>query len=253
MWGTSQGDRTLTGDEARLVQRSVGYLRDMITAGIDLHEPYRSSVDVFNRLQPTQQLAVLHEVAYGLLDPDTPILELTAVREATVYAIYTELISLIEFEIDVANDGHACLNFNGSDSQPNRLLAGPSLTTDGSVRTAIVAACQSCDWHSVEWGQEPSDLGHRNRNVAHLALDLESDNLEDWSRAIEFLVDQVLWDRDFDMEEIFADHDPAKIAEIKKYFGIHEDYFSTPAPDAYSAEYQRIDRELVQLAQTIFD
>ena len=49
MWGTSQGDRTLIGDEARIVRKSVGYLRDVITAGIDLAEPNQSPVGVFNR------------------------------------------------------------------------------------------------------------------------------------------------------------------------------------------------------------
>ena len=100
--GTSQGDRTLTGAESALVRKSVGHLRDMITAGLDLDESYRSEVDVFDRLQPTQQLSILHEVAHGLLDPQTPILELTAVREGTVHAIYREIFSLVEIEIDLA-------------------------------------------------------------------------------------------------------------------------------------------------------
>lgn len=75
MWGTSQGDGTLIGYEADLVRITVGYLRDMITAGIELNEHFQSEAGVFNHLQPSQQLAALHEVAYGLLDPATSILE----------------------------------------------------------------------------------------------------------------------------------------------------------------------------------
>ena len=54
MWATSQGDRTLCGDEARLILTAVGYLHDMITAGVDLNEPYQTGVVMFDTLQPTQ-------------------------------------------------------------------------------------------------------------------------------------------------------------------------------------------------------
>jgi len=54
MWATSQGDRTLGADEAQLVLTAVGYLHDMITAGVDLSEPYQTGVVMFDTLQPTQ-------------------------------------------------------------------------------------------------------------------------------------------------------------------------------------------------------
>ena len=248
MWGTSQGDRTLIGDEAGLVRKSVGYLRDMITAGIDLNELYRSEVGAFNRLQPTQQLATLHEVAYGLLDSSKPILELTAVREATVYAIYRELVSLIEIEIELARNGaqeYRCLA--GRDERARQFTTpAPQYNPEYQTRNAIIAVCQKYNMYPDEWNQDdfvPADPDW------HKPPEANSENMDRWSAAIEFLANQVLWDRDFEMEAIFADHDPAKIAAIKQYLGIHEDYFSTPAPDAYSDEYQRIDRELVLLTQ----
>ena len=79
----------------------------------------------------------------------------------------------------------------------------------------------------------------------------QSTNLESWSSTIEFLANQVLWDRDFEMEPFFADLDPAKVADIKLYMGIQENYFSSPAPDANSADYQRLDQELVALTQNL--
>ncbi len=217
MWGTSQGDRTLAGEEGALVRKSVGYLRDMITASIDLDEPHSSEVGLFNKLQATQQLAILHEVAYALLAPATPIPTLTAVREATVYAIYRELISLIELEIELGS--------------------GPE------TRSLIVAACLYVQECQTEWGKDEFEETKRIQPA------VDSEDLAGWSQVIEFLVNQVLWDRDFELEGMFADHDPEKIADIKAYLGINEDYFSTPAPDAYSDEYQRIDRELVSLSR----
>jgi len=64
------------------------------------------------------------------------------------------------------------------------------------------------------------------------------------------LADQILWDRDFELESLIADQDPLKVADIKEYLGIGKDYFSTAAPDANSKEYRRLDRELVELRKT---
>ena len=47
MWATSQGDRTLVADEAQLFLLAVGYLHDMITAGVDFNEPYQTGVVMF--------------------------------------------------------------------------------------------------------------------------------------------------------------------------------------------------------------
>ncbi len=245
MWGTSQGDRTLTGAESALVRKSVGHLRDMITAGLDLDESYRSEVDVFDRLQPTQQLSILHEVAHGLLDPQTPILELTAVREGTVHAIYREIFSLVEIEIDLAQhreiDFHEFLEVAEPVFTPLKNLAH-------QIRSIIVSAWHELNQPSAEWS--PGGLIPEERNPQNVP-EIGSTDLELWSSTIEFLANQVLWDRDFEMESFFADLDPAKVADIKLYMGIQENYFSSPAPDANSAEYQRLDQELVALTQDL--
>ena len=60
MWETSQGIRTLGGAEAYLVRELVHYLHDQILVGIEIGEPHSSDVSVFDSLQPTQQLAMLH-------------------------------------------------------------------------------------------------------------------------------------------------------------------------------------------------
>lgn len=225
MWATSQGDRTLGADEAQLVLMSVGYLHDMITSGVDLGEPYQTGVLMFDTLQPTQQMAILHEVAHGLLDDDTPLVELTAVREATVYAIYRELESLVQIELDLAAQGK------------------PSF----DCRERIVRACQRFDQQSSEW-----DDGLESTQSDDLdPPELKCEDVDQWNRIIELLADQVLWDRDFELEEAFADHDPEKVKAIKRYMGINEDYFAIAAPDASSQEYMQLHRELIGLAKSI--
>ena len=63
------------------------------------------------------------------------------------------------------------------------------------------------------------------------------------------MADQILWDRDFELEALIADQDPFKVAGIKEYLGIGRDYFSTPGPDANSQEYLKMDRELVEIVK----
>ena len=240
MWGTSHGDRTLNGHEAALVRKSVGYLRDMITASIDLDEPYQTDVSLFNQLQPTQQLAVLHEVAFALLDSEVEILELTAVREATVYAIFKELNSLIEMEIDFAKSIKASLNPNLLSSTAFDLA---SIPPEFQTRALVEAAIHQANDSPEEW-----EDGNSERQEFD-SPPIDSTSFECWSATIETLANRILWDRDFELESVFADHDPSQVSDIKAYLGINDDYFSTAAPDAYSDEFQRIDRELVELTR----
>ena len=242
MWATSQGDRTLRADEAQLVLMSVGYLHDMITSGVDLGEPYQTGVMMFDALQPTQQMAILHEVAHGLLDEHTPLVELTAVREATVYAIFCELESLVQIELDLS------------------ALSEPSFDT----RERIIRSCQHFENQRSQWDdlesnddlQAIDDLQTIDDLQLTQAVDfdppaLQCDDIDQWKRVIELLADQVLWDRDFELEEAFADHDPEKIKAIKRYMGINEDYFAVAAPDADSQQYMQLHRELIGLTQNI--
>jgi len=225
MWATSQGDRTLGADEAQLVLMSVEYLHDMITSGVDLGEPYQTGVAMFDTLQPTQQMAILHEVAHGLLDKETPLVELTAVREATVYVIFCELESLVQVEIDLSAQS----------------------TTDVDIRKQIIRLCEHFENQTSQWDDdlEPAPA------VGFDPPALQCDDINQWTRVIELLADQVLWDRDFLLEEAFADHDPQKIKAIKRYMGINEDYFAVAAPDANSQEYMQLHRELIGLTQNI--
>jgi len=225
MWATSTGDRTLVADEAQLFLNSVGYLHDMITSAVDLGEAYSTDVAMFNTLQPTQQMAMLHEVAHGLLDPETPIVKLTAVREATVYAIYRQLNSLLEIEFEM--------------SQMNR--------PDFYHRETMIRACQQTCSLPSEW----SDGFEPELAPGHEPPDLQSVDLNKWKNTVEFLADQVLWDRDFELEAVFADHDPQKVKAIKQFMGINNDYFAVAAPDANSQEYMKLHRELVGLTRSL--
>ncbi len=232
MWATSQGDRTLTGQEAALVLGAVGYLRDMITVGVDIDEPHQTDVANFNALQPTQQLAILHDVAFALLDENTPMPELNATREATVYVLFRELLSLVEIEIDMSRN----------ESIPHH-----------EVRNAIVGAFEECCQESEEWIDEPECLDPDFEEESYeqeSPLTADIVELDRWYDVLESLADQILWDRDFEFEAAFADRGPERVKWAKQAMGIDDNYFSVAAPDAFSEEYNALDRDLVNLTET---
>ncbi|MFK7767635.1 MAG: hypothetical protein AB8B55_10480 [Mariniblastus sp.] len=229
MWATSQGDRTIVGLEAELLRAGIGFLRDMITAGIDVGESYSSDIELFNRLQPSQQLAVLHEVSFALLDDATPMPELTAIREATVFTIFREVLALIEMEIE-------------TDQKRTE--------SDCYIRQRALAAFEESQSRPVEDAPDVNEWVE-NESEDQDPIDwlpiVDSDDIEKWEELIECLADEILWDRDFLLEEDFSDRSPTTSRILKEMTGIADNFFSSPAPDIYAKSYHEIDLELTKL------
>ena len=167
MWETSQGTRTLCGAEAHLVRELVHYLHDQILVGIEIGEPHSSDVLIFDSLQPTQQLAMLHIVAEGLLDPAIPPPKLTAICEGTIYAIFRELEALIEVEIGFEKE-----------------LELPDHRLRRLARNAWLGSCQQSIFGNAE--------------VTNSIPDLKCSDIEQWSDLVESIADHILWVRDFE-------------------------------------------------------
>ncbi len=218
MWQTVVGDRTLIGAEANLARALIGCVQDMIVAGIDVGQQHLTEVSLFNTLQPTQQLTVLHEVAKGLLIEEEPAPELTSIREATVYVLYRELVGLIECEIDMS-----------------RLEGKP----DCDLRSLVINVFQEIRYSdNFEISQEYSE-----EFVAGLPP-VDCPAIAEWNDLAEELADLILWDRDFEMEAILVDLSPDKAEMMKDYLGINQDYFSEAAADANSDEIRRIHKQI---------
>lgn len=215
MWQTSLGDRTLAGAEAELIRDMVGYVHDMVTVGIEIDEPAVTDVPLFNALQPSQQMAVLYEVSRALLLDNEPIPELTAIREATVYVLYREILGLIEIEQDMSHLDD---------------------DVDIHLRSEVLAAIAQFQRNMPRYGEEPIEDDE--------IPDVESTDMEAWERMVESLADRVLWDRDFELEWILADQEPKKANLMKQYLGINDEYFQSIAPDPDSEEFQRMHRAL---------
>ena len=110
------------------------------------------------------------------------------------------------------------------------------------IRGAILAARKTDVISDTDWHEPSAD-------ELNGLPDCTCTDIDRWQHEIEILADQILWDRDFELEELIADQDPFKVAGIKEYLGIGRDYFSTPGPDANSQEYLKMDRELVEIVK----
>src|SRR6184192_1598401 len=99
MWKTESGERTLVGSERKLFTKAVvllvAWLDESQQTGTDLV----TGADIFDSLPHEQKLAMLDHVTTALLHHDVPAPKLTAVREATVGAVFEYLVDLVELEI----------------------------------------------------------------------------------------------------------------------------------------------------------
>ena len=218
MWETSQGIRTLGGAEAYLVRELVHYLHDQILVGIEIGEPHFSDVSVFDSLQPTQQLAMLHTVAEGLLDSNKAPPKLTATCEGTIYAIFRELETLIEAEIGFAQQ-----------------LTLSSHRLRALARDAWIGGCQHSGENNI--------LGNAELTGTNIP-DLNCTDMEQWTDFVELIADHILWDRDFQFENIVGDASPDQAEVIKRQLGINNDYYSTIASDIRDIDVERISAQI---------
>ena len=218
MWDTSQGIRTLVGAEAHLVRELVHYLHDQILVGIEIGEPHLSDVSVFDSLQPTQQLAMLYTVTEGLLDAQKTPPKLTATCEGTIYAVFRELETLIEAEIDFEQQG----------LQSDRRLRA-------LARDAWMGGCQQSEEHAV-W----ADAELIGRHIPNL----DCTDMQQWADFVELIADHILWDRDFEFEKLVCDASPDQAELIKQQLGINNDYYSTIASDIREIDVERISEKI---------
>ena len=222
MWHTSEGERILSGAESELIRDVVSWLHDQVTESLEMGRSYEVGVGLFDQLQPTQQLMMLLETATGLLDPAQEPLPSTAIREATVYAIYRELFKLIVFEVDISR------------------LDGESTC---EIRSQAIAAFEQ---GISEEEFDPSD----GTTEDGLVPAVSSTNLADWEYFVEALADRVLWDRDFEMEYLTADLDPDRAHFVRSICGISDDYYSHVADDPPPNQLGNLHRKLHELTLT---
>lgn len=99
MWRTSCGDRILKGAEARLFAETMLSLLD--EAIFDQWEDYDLGIEAFDNLTYGQKASVLSAIGEGLFKKEVKPVELTAVLEAAIAAVFAHLRSEVLFELDM--------------------------------------------------------------------------------------------------------------------------------------------------------
>ena len=223
MWHTSQGDRTLEGAEAELMQRLIeSLLEDLLMQFDEEWQPdtdwsCETGIELFDNLHSEQQIALLHDVAQHLLEPTPEGMPLSAIAEATVAALFSELHHHVEMEMDLSLDVE-------------------NVYWRQLIRDAAIDCLVRVDLLGME--RKTGEVIHVDEVMPteFRIPDLHSLDTAAWDELIESLADQILWDRDFEMASLFLDEDPRQSATRREVMGIDANYFVQIPPDPRPSE-----------------
>ncbi|QEG39523.1 hypothetical protein [Roseimaritima ulvae] len=212
------------GAEARLLAAAIGSVLDELSGQLDADpdhldtSPWQFGIAVFDDLESHQRLAVLHRVATYLLTETADTLPLNAINEGAIGVLFTEVRDQVLAEIETP-----------SGEQPD--------TT----------------WRALAWEafQESQPQGDATEEIAAgiAPLDRFDDDVERWETLVEWLADNILWDRDYEIADCFLDVAPDKAQHRKLMLGIDDEYFTAIAPDPLPAEVPRLLSETQRLAR----
>ena len=227
MWNTAYGERTLKSDERRMVAMESWALAASISDAAALGE---SSVGValFDRLPWQQQMLLLERVLNALIDPTIPAPPTTALLEATVAAIYAQMVISVQMEIDLIEP----------DDEPSN-----AYDPYGGyyIRQQILDALQN-----------PMDIDEPEGDpFEEYSLSVECDDIEEWEMVIECLRGRILADEDWQMEAIVMDLAPSTGEDLKQLMGIKGDYFIDIPPDVTDEEAEAARLRIVEIGRKI--
>jgi len=229
-WHTPRGKFVMRGAEWAMFRHGLASLVDQVELArqSDGAHKVRTGVGIFDRLEPSQQLALLALVGKALSTKSTPDPPLTAYTEGAVAAVYRQLV------IDVRKE------IKGS-RKLGTALREMVRETCRELAAAYDAENDNDDPEGGEpWGGEPW--------IERYPPQANSRDAERWEGVImDTLAEGILWDADYDMADEFLDDDPDSADAKRRLLAIDEDYFAAPPPDATDAELAEIRRKLAKL------
>ena len=99
MWRAPEGNTTFTGPYAVMLARGILSMVNDLRDTLEYDTAYKYVHRAFDCLTTEQKVWTLHRVAYGLLDPKTPVCRHTAFLEAAIACIFRQLESEVDAEI----------------------------------------------------------------------------------------------------------------------------------------------------------
>jgi hypothetical protein len=149
MWHTPEGDRVLTGNEAKLFLASLRFMADILEDD-DHEDAWSFRVEVFDRLTLGQKLTMLRDVARALLDPTESMPELSAVNEGTVAAVYQNLLDNTLMEVDEDEEPQTKVQFGGKQplTEKAAFVARDTKAAEKRRVPLAITACRVWECHS---------------------------------------------------------------------------------------------------------
>jgi hypothetical protein len=103
MWHTQAGDRTLRGAEAQVFAASLATLISDTNLSPEFDD-YELGIPVFDNLTYNQKITILLVITKGLFREDATAINLTALNEAAIAAVFENLKFNLQEEIDHKED-----------------------------------------------------------------------------------------------------------------------------------------------------
>lgn len=215
MWRTPEGNRILKGAEGRLMRASLDSLVERLEDDICFAESLdhdqelvleEFGVPLFDELDHGQKLVLLADVSKALFKRSVPWPRHTAVAEAAVYVLYWNIISEIKYEIQC------------------QVKRSRKCRKCRKWRRMVLAACR-------QWGFDEAFADFDDDEDDYLSLpEVDCPNLAAWRVEVFDLADLVLWDRDWELADVFMDSAPEAATMVRRHLGIDEDYFVAVPP-----------------------
>jgi len=230
MWNTTYGERTLVWAERRLVAAESWALSHAISEAAS-EGGASFGILLFDRLTWQQQMFMLDQVLAALVEPTIPAPPNTALLEATVAAIYAQMVNSVQVEIDFA--------IPDEDDPDNS-----HRVDSGFYERQLVLDALKEPVNTDEPMGDPFE---------EYSLSVECDEIEEWELVIESLRGRILADEDWQMEAIAMDLAPPTSQHLKQLMGIQGDYFIDIPPDVTDEEAEAARLRIAALGQRVHD
>jgi hypothetical protein len=221
MWHTPIGERVVKGAEGRLLRASLrSVLRIIEEHSDDFDDSPLFGVSLFDQLEKSQRLVLLADIAAALFRENVAPICLTAVVEATVFALYVNVMNEIEYEVELQGE--------------------VQLAPRCRWRRLVLAACRKV-------GESPAGEHFDDVQEWITLPAVSSTDINAWNDEVTALSERVLGDRDWELADELLDQPPEVANHLKAHLGIDDDYFTAVVPLPRAAHLLRARRSLREI------
>jgi len=215
------------GFEASLFASAVDTMIDALLLHVDVDwveedAVYQTGIRLFDSLSPSQRISLLHSATTYLLTETDPVSPSNALLDAAVAAVFIEVRDQVAIEVGLYSTLSTSFNSGPTRTQWRERV----LKAYQEVLSREDQACDGAAWESDS--EEPT------------LPDEACIDMQQWECLIDELVDGILWDRDFEMADMFLDADPVQSKARRELLGIGEGYFSQIPADPPAYETMRL-------------